>query len=84
MNWINTLLQGADGSPSTMRVAVLIIIGGIVFEHVWATVHGTSQTWDWGQVATIVGTLAAKATQAKFEIGGVPAAPPAAPPVVKP
>jgi hypothetical protein len=73
MNLIKDLIASADGSASSMRVGMLIVIAGIVFEHVWATIHSTPMAWDWQQVLAIVGSLGAKATQRAFE--GAPTQP---------
>lgn len=73
--WLAQLLSGTDGSPSTMRVGVLMVLFAILFNWVYLTVRtGEAQQLDWQQVAVILGSLGFKAVQTKFE------QPPPAPP----
>lgn len=66
--WLAQLLSGTDGSPSTMRVGVLMVLFAILFNWVFLTVSsGTAQQLDWQQVAMILGALGFKAVQTKFE-----------------
>lgn len=68
IQWINMLVAGTDGSPSTMRVGVLMVLGAVLFNWVYITVHtGVAQPLDWEQVATILGALGFKAVQRQFE-----------------
>lgn len=63
-----------------MRVGVLIVLTAVCFEHVWASIHGQPQVWDWQQVGLVVGSLGAKATQRAFEPKPDAAPKPADPP----
>ena len=68
MNWLKTLIAGTSGDPSTMRVAVLLVLLAVLFNWVFLTVKtGTEQPLDWEQVSIILGSLFAKVAQYKME-----------------
>lgn len=68
MNWITKLVADGTSEPSTMRIAVLLIIGAVLAQWLYLTFHtGTAQKLDWEQVGLILGTLGAKAAQSKIE-----------------
>jgi len=76
MLWIKTLLAGTSGDPSTMRVAVLLILVAVLFNWTYLTIHtGTAQPLDWQEVSLIVGTLGVKAAQLAFEKPATPSTP---------
>lgn len=67
-NWILELVQGTDGSPSTMRVGVLLVLLAVLFNWCYLTVKsGSQQPLDWQQVSIILGSLGFKALQRQFE-----------------
>lgn len=69
MNWIKSLLAGSSGDPSTMRVAMLLVITATLVNWVYLTIHsGVMQKMDWEQVSLILGMFAAKAVQTKYEV----------------
>lgn len=70
MNALLKLVSDGNGDPSTMRIAVLLIIAAVLGNWIFLTVHtGTSQPLDWEQVGLILGALSAKAVQSKIENG---------------
>lgn len=78
MNWLKTLISGTDGSPSTMRVAVLMVLAAVLFNWIYLTIKtGSEQPLNWEEVGIIVGALAAKAVQYRFE--NPPTVPPKTP-----
>lgn len=79
-NALNGLLSENDGSLSTMRVAMMLIVLGYVVNSAmvtWKT--GQMATPDWATVTTLLGTFAAKAIQKPFESPTQPTAPAATP-----
>ena len=67
-NALTSLLSENDGSLSTMRVAMMLIVLGYVVNSVivtWKT--GAMAAPDWATVTTLLGTFAAKAVQKPFE-----------------
>jgi hypothetical protein len=80
MKWLLQIVCGADGNPSTMRIAVLLIIGAILANWTYLTIHtGAAQSLDWQQVGLALGALTAKAAQSQIE-NGAPQRPPLTPP----
>lgn len=79
MNWLKTIVADQSGDPSTMRVAVLLIVVAILGNWVFLTVHsGQAQALDWQQVGLVLGALAAKSSQAGKELAALtPPTPPA-------
>lgn len=67
MNWLKMLTAESDGSPSTMRIGVLIVLAGMVFEHAWGAAAGKPLDWTWQDVLVVVGALGAKSVQKAFE-----------------
>lgn len=68
MNLLLRLVSDGSGDPSTMRIAVLLIIAAVLGNWIYLTVHtGQSQALDWEQVGLILGSLAAKTVQSKIE-----------------
>lgn len=62
------LIRSPDGSLSTMRVAVLLVILAEVFKSVYLTVStGVYHHLEWQDSIAIVGVLLAKAVQRPFE-----------------
>lgn len=66
-NWMLELIQGTDGSPSTMRVGVLLVLVAVLFNDSYLTVATGVDHTDWQKVALILGALGFKAVQRKFE-----------------
>lgn len=70
MNALLKLVSDGNGDPSTMRIAVLLIIAAVLGNWIFLTVHtGTSQPLDWEQAGLILGALSVKAVQSKIENG---------------
>ena len=68
MNLLLKVISDKTGDPSTMRIAVLIIVAVVLGNWTYLTIHtGQSQPLDWEQVGLILGSLTAKAVQSKIE-----------------
>lgn len=62
------LVAGSSGEPSTMRVAMLLVVIAMLVNWVYLTIHtGVMQKMDWEQVSLILGMFGAKAVQTKYE-----------------
>jgi hypothetical protein len=71
MNYLHKLISDADGEPSTMRVCVLLIVGGFMFVWCWLSIKtGQFAQPPGSMISLLIGALGCKSAQSWAEAGG--------------
>jgi hypothetical protein len=71
MNYLHRILADGDGEPSTMRVCVLLIVGGFMFVWCWLSIQsGQFAQPPASMISLLIGALGCKSAQSWAERGG--------------